>query len=122
MSNAEDTIKLLEWALRERNDLKQVAEQVTEQVATVNDIVVRAMTELGIRSYAGEFGILTYRVESTTNNLNKTKLKAAMLNAGLSGDKVAAIIAEATDTRPRAASVDFRRKEDADGKVPQGTE
>ena len=107
-----NTIKTLVWGVEARSDLKAELETLNERVKAVNAILFNAMTKAGVSTFAGSQGLLTHKLATITHTLNKAKLKVAMLKAGLSAEQVKAIIAEATDDRQRAASMDFRRRTD----------
>lgn len=107
--NPKDTlVDMLEWGIRQRAELKETADLLVDRLSAANKSIFWAMQQLEIATYTTELGTLTCKQPTTTSSLSRDKLRAAMLGAGLSAEKVAEIVEAATEVRPRAGSIDFR--------------
>ena len=103
-----ETHNLLLKALRERADIKKEEDILARRKADVNVTIALLFMRLGIDKYIGPEGALSLNSGGTLSTLDKDKLIAGLLSAGLSAIDVKAIMAAATETKIKMGSVGFR--------------
>ena len=106
-------IEAIQATIAQRALLKAEEEELAERVSQNMKALGGMLMQAGVFSFTGPEGTASLVAAGTTSSFDRKKLASKLLLEGLSAERVAELIKECLDTKPKAGYAMFRKASEA---------